>query len=192
MQCHDSHINTHSSKICTFLHECLHAMPMFRVLTDSLTHAFAMYEKPFSKQKIFVFEHSLDNLRQPSDVKIHWTTLRYHNLLDNPSISNSFIGQLSDIKFIYLDNLPISNSFIWTTLQYYPFKNPCHALTPVSRDVPVHKCNANASLPIFHATYTMSAICEFLFTQIHHASFGQSYQSTYHFQIKLHNSSQYS
>ena len=99
-------------KICTFLHECLHVMPMSRVLADSLTHAFYMYEKLFSKQNIFIIENSLDKLRyqntldnplmskytgQPSGIITYWTTLRYHNVLDNPLISKSFIDQPSDI-----------------------------------------------------------------------------------------------
>ena len=64
----------------TFKHKYVHSYsnvympyPMSRVLTDSLTHAFAMYEKLFSKQKIFVSENSLDNLR-------------YQNVLVNPTI----------------------------------------------------------------------------------------------------------
>ena len=126
---------------------------MSRVLADSLTHAFAMYEKLFSKKKIFVSENSLDNLRyqnpldnpsklnpldkplirfvgQPFDI-IYWTTIRY----------NLFIGQPSDIIYL-LDNPPISNLFIGKPSNIKFIQNPCHALTPVSRNVPVHmKCN---------------------------------------------------
>ena len=50
MQC--SNVNTHSSKYVILL-ECLHVIPMSRVLTESLTLAYAMYVKtPFSKQNL--------------------------------------------------------------------------------------------------------------------------------------------
>ena len=77
-------------KICTFILKCLHAMHhVSSPHSNSLTHAFSMYEKLVSKQKIFVFENSLDNLP-------------YQNPLDNPSKINSldkppirFVGQPS-------------------------------------------------------------------------------------------------
>ena len=67
---------------------------MSQVLANSLIYAFAMYEKNmFSKQKIFVFENSLDNLRYQNSLdkppKI--------NPLDKPSIR--FVRQPSDIMY---------------------------------------------------------------------------------------------
>ena len=73
MQCHNlTFINT-LSKTYAFLHECSHVMPMSLALTDYLTHAHVMYEKPsFPKQKIFVlFFNSLDSLRKIALFKIH-------------------------------------------------------------------------------------------------------------------------
>ena len=57
MQC--SKINTHSNKYVILL-ECLHDHPMSRVLTDSLTLAYAMYEKIIIfKTKPIVLENIL-------------------------------------------------------------------------------------------------------------------------------------
>ena len=65
-------INT-LSKTYAFLRECSHVMPKSQTLTDSLTHAHVMYEKPsFPKQKIFVlYFNSLDSLRKTVLFKSH-------------------------------------------------------------------------------------------------------------------------
>ena len=80
---------------------------MPRVLTDSLTHAFAMYGKIIFKTKIFVF-------------------------VDNPSISiggHTLINSYVENPPIYCSgHTPINNC--WSTLRYKSLQKLYHALTP--------------------------------------------------------------
>ena len=99
--------------------------PMPRVLIDSLTQAFSMYENCF-QNKIFLFQfywtYSDNIVGPPSDI-FHWTYSE--NIMDNPQIyffywtySENTGGQPSG-----------RNCFI---------QKPCYALIPDLCDVPVH------------------------------------------------------
>ena len=125
MQC--SKVNTHSSKYMIIL-ECLHVIPMSRVLTDSLTLAEAMYEK------IIIFKTKLVFL------KIYYRNIRYKY---GTTLRGELVGELSETVMVLIRNdllahLPTQFSGIssfeipFATISVFT-KIPCHALTPNSR-----------------------------------------------------------
>ena len=81
--------------------------PMPRVLTDSLTHACAMYENHFQNKDICFI------CGQPSDINSGHTPI--NNYVDNPPI-------------YYSGHTSINNC--WSTLRDVFLEKPCHALTP--------------------------------------------------------------
>ena len=163
MQCHNlTFINT-LSKTYAFLHESSHVMPMFRALTDSLTLAHVMYEKPlFSKQKIYFFIFQLlgqslkNRFIQKPCVFFRKRTFRDFTtgVVHIPTLSWTFtIGCICLTKNTSLspEGMSIPSCYYPThkfsnraTLGRRPFfrahhlNNKHHALTPVSLDVPVH------------------------------------------------------
>ena len=163
MQCHDlTFINT-LSKTYAFLNECSHVMLMSR----ALTHAHVMYEKPsFPKQNIFVlYFNSLDNLRKTALFKSHVSFVgnELFGVTTHASYTFRHFRGLSSLDTYVWPRIQAFHlrgclSLLTTTrhiisnratLGRRPFYRAhhlntkhsvlsCHALTSISRDVPVH------------------------------------------------------
>ena len=103
---------------------------MLRVLTDSLTHAFAMYENRFQNKRFlfqFYWTYSDNIVGPPSDI-FHWTYSE--NIVDNPPIY--FIGH---IPKILVDNPPIETVLFKGHVMH---SHPIYAMSPCT-------CNANTT-----------------------------------------------
>ena len=99
--CNDNHTNIQVNHAYPYLNVYM-PRPMSRVLTDSLTHTIAMYEKLFSKQMYLFYL---------------WTTLRYIYIYIYIYISgHTLINNYVDNPPIYCSgHAPINN--YWSTLR---------------------------------------------------------------------------